>query len=315
MTGNLSYRFADANIAFDLTGAVIPIENIRSLQTPRLPMGGQFSFQLHGSGSILAPSAQGSIRLVDFRTGNEVLGSFEGKVNADGKRLRLDLSSALPEDRLQGFVEVGFSGDLPLNGELNIRTMDLDPLIQAALHLDALTGHSSVDGHLKLTGSLLRPDTITVETDFSRMVFDYEYVKLENNGPVRIAYRRNEVHVEQANLRGTGSDFKISGLARFAGDRSVGLNIVGTVNLQLLGGFINALDARGSANVNADIEGTLDTPHINGRFEVQNVSVTYDEFPAGLSKVSGVFVFDTNRLLFDNVQAETGGGRSSFPGR
>jgi len=314
VTGNLSYRFADANIGFDLTGAVIPMENIRSLQSPRLPIGGQLNFQLHGSGPIFAPSTQGSIRLVDLRTGSEVLGSFEAKVNADGKRLRLDLSSALPEDRLQGFVELGFSGDLPLNGELNIRAMDLDPLIQVALHLNALTGHSSVDGHLKLTGNLLRPDTITVETDFSRMVFDYDYVKLENNGPVRIAYRRNEVHVEQANLRGTGSDFKITGLARFAGDRNVSLNILGTVNLQLLGGFINALDARGSANVNADIEGTLDTPHINGRFEVQSVSVTYDEFPAGLSKVSGIFIFDTNRLLFDNVRAETGGGQMQLSG-
>ncbi len=314
VTGNLSYRFADANIGFDLTGAVIPMENIRSLQTPRLPIGGQLNFQLHGSGPILAPSAQGSIRLVDLRTGSEVLGSFEAKVNADGKRLRLDLSSALPEDRSTRIRGTRIFRRSPFERRAQYPRDGSGSLDPSSIAPDALTGHSSVDGHLKLTGSLLRPDTITVETDFSRMVFDYEYVKLENNGPVRIAYRRNEVHVEQANLRGTGSDFKITGLARFAGDRNVSLNIVGTVNLQLLGGFINALDARGSANVNADIEGTLDTPHINGRFEVQSVSVTYDEFPAGLARSVGVFIFDTNRLLFDNVQAETGGGQMQLSG-
>jgi translocation and assembly module TamB len=314
LTGNFGYRFADANIGFDLTGAVIPIENIQSLQTPRLPLGGQLSFELRGGGPILAPTAQGTIRLVDFRAGSEVLGSFEGKVDADGKRLRLDLSSALPEDRLRGSVEIGFSGGFPITGELDTHAMDLDSLIEAGLHLEALTGHSSMDGHIKLTGALLHPETLTVDANFSRIALDYEYVKLENNGPVQITYRRSEVRVEQAALRGTGSDFKLSGFARFAGDRSIGLNILGTVNLQLLGGFINSLDARGSANVNTDLEGTLDAPRINGRFEVKDVSVNYDEFPAGLSKVSGAFIFDATRLLFDNVHAETGGGQMQLSG-
>ncbi len=110
-------------------------------------MGGSLSFQIHGSGPLLAPITQGTLRLVDFRAGSDVLGSLDGKLDADGKRLRIDLNSALPVDRLRGYIEMAFSGDLPVFGDLDLKDMDFGPLIRAGLHLEGVTGHSSMDGH------------------------------------------------------------------------------------------------------------------------------------------------------------------------
>lgn len=308
LTGNFAFRFADANVNFDLTGAVIPIEGIHRIQTPRMPLAGELSFQLHGSGPLLALVAQGSIRLVDFRAGDEVLGSFEGKVDSDGKRLRVDLNSALPADRLRGHVELAFTGDLPIFGEVDVKDMNPDPLIRASMHIGGVTGHSSMDGHLKLTGSLLKTDSISVDADLSHLLFDYQFVKLENNGPVKLTYKKNEIRIEQANLRGTETDMQISGFARFAGDRAISMKVLGTVNLKLLGGLIPGLDARSAAKINTTIEGTLAAPRINGRLEVADASANYDDFPAGLSKVTGALVFDASRLHFENMHAEIGGG-------
>lgn len=308
LTGNFAYRFADANVNFDLTGAVIPLEKIKRIQTPRLPLAGELSFQLRGSGPLLAPVTQGTLRIVDLRAGDEVLGSFGGKLDADGKRMRVDLNSALPTDRLKGYLQLSFTGDLPIYGEVDVKDMDPDPLIRAGLHLNGITGHSSMDGHLRLTGALLAPDSISVDADLTHLALDYEFVKLENNGDVKITYKRNEVRVEQASLRGNETDFQISGSARFAGDKAIAMNVLGTVNLGLLGAFAPGLDARGAAKINAKIEGTLALPRINGRLDVANASANYDDFPAGLSKVTGGFVFDASRLLFENVSAEIGGG-------
>jgi len=314
VTGNFALQFADNSVDFNLSGGAIPVEDIRRIQSARLPLGGQLSFQLHGSGPLLAPKAQGTIRVVDFRAGKEILGSYDGKLDADCRRLRLDLASALPADRVKGWLELQLSGDFPLSGEVETHQIDLDPLIEAGLHLEAVTGHSSMDGHFKFSGSVLKPDSIAVDANISQLRFAYEYVNLENNGPITFTYRRNEIRIDSANLRGAGSDFHLSGTARFAGDRGIAMQIQGGVNLQLLGGFIPLLDVRGTANVNTSIEGTLDRPRINGRTEVQSASATYDEFPTGLSNVSGAFVFDTNRLLFDGVHAETGGGQLLLSG-
>ena len=314
VTGNVAYRFSDATVNFDLTGAVIPIEGIKRIQTAKLPLGGSLSFQLHGNGPLLAPLTQGTVRIVDFRAGNQLLGSFDGKADADGKRLRVDLNSALPTDRVRGHVEMAFSRDLPVFGELDLKDMDLGPLVRAGLHLNAVTGHTSMDGHLRLTGALLKPDSIAVEADLSHLALDYEFVKLENNGPVKFTYKRNEIRIEQAALKGVDTDFKISGFARFTGDGALGMKVIGAIDLRLIGGFVENLNARGAVKINVSIEGTVSAPRINGRMDVVNSSANYDDFPAGLSKITGAFVFDANRMLFENVRAEIGGGEMLVTG-
>jgi translocation and assembly module TamB len=308
LTGNFAFRFADANVDFDLTGAVIPIDGIRRIQSPRFPLSGALSFQVHGSGPLRAPVAQGTIRLVELHIGQDDLGSFEGKLDSDGRRVRIELNSALPADRLRGFVELGYTGNMPIFGELDVKDFAPDTFIRAGLHLQGLTGHSSMDGHLKLTGALTQPDSIAMEMNLSRLSLDLDYIKLENNGPVRMTYKRNEVRIEQAALHGPNTDFAISGFARFAGDRAVALTLLGKVDLRLLGGFVPRLDVQGAANVNASIQGSFAKPRISGRLDVSGGSANYDDFPAGLSNVSGAFVFDASRLLFENLRAEIGGG-------
>ena len=78
-----------------------------------------------------------------------------------------------------------------------------------------MNGHSLVDGHFAIAGFGARPETIAVEANLSRLTFDYENINLENVGPVRLTYRQDEVRVEQASLRGTDTDFRVSGSARF----------------------------------------------------------------------------------------------------
>ena len=314
ITGNFAYYPADHSVAFDLTGAVIPLEDIARIQTERLPLGGQLSFQVSGRGPLTAPAAKGSLRLVDLRVGGEVLGSLESKLTSDGRMLVLELGSAMPVGSLRGRIELGLSGDYPIHGDLTTIALDLDPFLRAALRLEALSGHSSVDGEFRFSGALRRPETLTLEAQLSRLHFGYQQVKLENNGPIRLTYRRDEIRIEQAALRGTDTDFKISGMARFAGDRALSLNVAGTVNLQLADGFLPGIEARGPAQVNAAIAGTVSQPRINGKVILKDASATYGEFPTGLSRVTGEFNFDSSRLSFENVSAEVGGGRMLLAG-
>ena len=47
---------------------------------------------------------------------------------------------------------------------------------------------------------------------------------------------------------------------------------------------------------------------------LENSSVRYGDFPAGLSNITGDLVFDASRLVFDNVTAESGGGQLNVNG-
>lgn len=50
-------------------------------------------------------------------------------------------------------------------------------------------------------------------------------------------------------------------------------------------------------------------PRITGRSSLKEASATYSDFPVGLSHVSGDLVFDRNRMLFDRITAQAGGGQ------
>lgn len=316
VTGNFLYRRPGGEIEFDVAGAVVPIEKIERIQTPRLPLAGQLSFQLSGAGNIRAPTGQGTVRLVDLTVGKDLLGSFDAKLRSDGRRLSTELSSAMVTSgsALQGKLDLELGGDYAIAGELALNNVDVDAFIVNALRLEGLTGHSSVDGRLTVAGSLAKPETLGVEADLARVKFDYQYVKLENVGPVQFSYRRDEVRVGQARLRGTETDLTLAGYARFSGERPLGLNLTGTVNLRLLRGFFPGLEARGAAQVNAAVEGTVARPRITGGLRVKNAAASYADFPTGLSQVTGNFVFDRSRAVFENVRAEAGGGQLLISG-
>jgi len=314
VTGDLTYHPGEQTAEFNLAGNSIALETIPEIQTTALPVAGQFDFSIQGSGPLLAPAGNGTFQLRNLKLGSEVQGDFAGKLTADGQWLTLGIQSQSNHGALAGDFGMAFSPGHPLSGNIQVRQFDLDPLIIAGLHLRDLTGHSSVDGQFNVAGSLADPNSIRVAADLSSVVFDYEFVKLQNDGPIRLAYRRNEVSIEEAHLRGTDTDLHFSGSARFDRDRPLNLALDGAFNLRLAAGLLPGLDARGAAAVKTSVTGTMSNPNIIGRIALQDASAVYDDFPTGLSQVTGEIVFDRNQAVFDQVTAEAGGGSLTLSG-
>ncbi len=314
VAGDIQYRFAERDSKFHLAGNDVPLERIPRIQAWPMPVSGLLSFQVEGSGAPLAPSLQGTVHLANLRMGSEDQGDFSGKLTADGQTLSLDVNSQSTKSSLQGHLSLGLYGDYPIAGDVTIAQFDLDPFISSGLHLKNLTGHSSVDAHFHLSGPLRQPDNIEADAEISRAAFDYEYVKLQNNGPVKISYRRNEVRIDQAHFNGPSTDLQLAGMVHFNRDRPLDLHLSGSINLRLLSGLFPGLEANGAALVDAAISGTTSRPRITGRSSVSDASGHYEDFPTGLSHVTGEFLFDTDRLIFDNVTAEAGGGKVSLSG-
>jgi translocation and assembly module TamB len=306
--GDFLYRSAGGEIEFQASGSEIAIEKIERIQTERVPLAGRLSFRVRGGGPLGAPKSEGTVRLADLRVGKDRIGDVDVALRSDGRKVRLDLNSSMATGQLAGQFDLTLAGDYPMQGDLRLAGIDIDVFLENALRLE-LTGHSSVDGRFRLSGSLRKPETITMDADISRLVLDYQSLKLENEGPLRFTYSREEIRIAQARIRGPSTDFVATGTAGFTAGRPLDLNLSGTVNLQLLGGFLPDLEARGAAAVNAVVQGTLSSPRVTGRIRVDNAAATYGDFPAGLSNVTGEFVFDSTRLVFENVTAGAGGGR------
>src|SRR5689334_5599473 len=314
VTGSASYSFDAQTFSADLVGAGLPLENIEKLQTPRLPVGGQLSFRMKAGGSTLAPTGEGTFRVVDLRVGQSVIGSFEGNLKSDGATAHLELTSAMAMGEISGGYTLSLADPHNLNGKISIKNIDLDPFLLTALHLQNFTGHANADGDIAVNGALRRPESIAVDANFSRMAMNYANVQLQNTGVVHFRSTRDSLEIEPVTFQGKDTNLQIAGSVQFAGRRTLGLRLNGGLDLRLLSGYVSDLDARGMAQVNASFEGTLDHPRITGRVHIENASARVSDFPTGLSAMQGDLVFDAARLYFENVSAESGGGTLHLTG-
>ena len=314
ITGSASYRFGAQTFAADLVGAGLPLENFEELQSRRLPAGGQLTFRMKAEGSLLAPTGEGTFRVVDLRVGQSVIGSFEGNLKSDGATAHLELSSAMATGEISGGYTLTLGQPYDLSGKISIRNIDLDPFLLTALHLENFNGHANADGDISVNGALLHPESVVADANFSRMAMNYANVHLENTGVVHFRSSRDSLEIEPVTFRGTDTNLQISGSVLFTGRRTLGLHLNGGLNLRLLSGYVPELDARGAAQVNASFEGTLDGPRITGRVHIENASARVADFPTGLNAMQGDLVFDATRLYFENVSAESGGGALHLTG-
>jgi translocation and assembly module TamB len=314
VTGTLGYRFTDQSITADLVGASLPLEDIEKLQSARLPVGGLVTFRVKASGPLSSLQSDGTFRVVDFRVGKDVIGSFDGSLTSDGRTAKLELGSAMTTGGISGEVVLGLAEPYSLNGKISITNIDLNPFLITALHLTQFNGHGVADGDITVAGDLKQPEKIVMDAKFSRLALNYANVQLENVGPIHLRTSRESLDIDQATFKGTDTNIAVAGEVRFAGRGALGLKLNGALDLRLLTGFLPALEANGPAQINATFEGPFDRPRITGKVHIENASARVADFPTGMSNITGDLVFDATRLFFDNVTAESGGGTMHLTG-
>jgi translocation and assembly module TamB len=314
VTGSAGYSFAEHTASVDLVGASLPLANFQILQSQRFPLDGQVSFRLKASGPPTAPQGEGTIRVVDLRVGQSVIGSFDGTLTSDGRTARLELGSAMSTGEISGAYTLTLAQPYILDGRVAFKNIDLDPFFLGALHLKSFNGHGKADGEIGVNGSLQHPESIVMDAKFSRLQFNYANVQLENVGPVHLRSSRDSFQIEPAELRGPDTDIRVDGNVSFTERRSVSLRLNGGLDLRLLSGVAPGLTVGGPAQVNATFEGTLDRPRITGRIHIDHAAARVADFPTGLSAIKGDFIFDDTRLFFTDLIAEAGGGTLHLTG-
>ena len=170
VTGNVAYRYADRSLLTELVGASLPLANIGKIQSSTLPLNGQITFRLKSSGPLMQPVAEGSFRVVDLQIGKEVVGSFDGDLNSNGREARLKLKSAMSTGSISGEISVGWADAMPVDGKISVQNINLDPLLMTSLHLKTFPGHGTADGDISVKGELKHPENLTVDSNLTRRI-------------------------------------------------------------------------------------------------------------------------------------------------
>jgi translocation and assembly module TamB len=289
---------------------------------------GRAGFTFTGTGA-LAPNGtsletltgKGTLELRDALVDGERVGTLSATAQATGDRVQFEGRSDLLGSQLTAQGEVRLREPYPLEARVEIRQLDLPAALRAA-GAEPSEARGSADGQFRLSGNLLRPDTLTAQGSVTRLELGWAETTgvagrlqtLRNGEPVTWRVANQTLTLDAVHLVGEGSDLKGAGSLDLGTAGTLKLNATGNLNLGVLGALYPRLKTEGFSTLNLNVTGTRRQPVLGGRLEVRGVRLGAEDVPLGLSNGTGVILFAQQHASIQKFTGEAGGGDVSLAG-
>lgn len=305
----------DGTYSFNADGRRIPVETVEVFQYPELALSGMLHFTASGAGEFVAPRYEARARIEDLFLRDEGVGEVTARLSVRDETLSIDLLEAASPR-----LAVSVSGRVALtpesDGELTVRFSEtsVDPYVRT--FLPGLSPFTTLvaSGTLRVTGELQNREHVRAEAVVERAdlrLFDYG---IRNDGNIRFAFDREVLTVDRLRLVGEGTELEMTGEVDLAANR-LAIRGLGDANLGILQGIFRDLRSSGSAEVQAQIGGTLERPVVVGSATVTDGRVRHFSLPHAIEAMNGRVEFDAEGVRFDGLTGRLGGGDVRFGGR
>ncbi len=313
VTGSGSYGLSDKHFDLVVQGAHIELSHIKSLQSPRLALAGEANFQAKASGTLESPSLDGTLNVRNLSGNGEAIGELTASAVTQGREMKVTAKSQLRGANLEANGDIHLEGDFPGKIGLTFNNLDFDPLLLAFLK-GRVTGHSSANGTMELSGSFRYPRSLTMNGSIQQLAAEIEKIDLKNDGPVDFTYKAGELVIKRTHITGENTDVVAEGTVALSSSAQLDLKANGRANLQLFQSLSPGLTSSGVAAMQLFITGTPLSPTLNGEVQIEHAAISVADIPNGLSDVNGTLVFNENRLQIRTLTARTGGGNLQIGG-
>jgi translocation and assembly module TamB len=313
VSGMVAYDPGSRAVRLDLRGSNFDLAKFHQIQTEKFTFGGIADFHLQGSGTPEAPVINADLHIRGVMLSGEQAGDFDATAVTRGPDMHLTARSHFQSAELAIDGDVRLRNDFPATIRLRFAHLDIDPVMRAYAQ-GHITGHSQIAGSVDLQGPLRRPRDLAIDGHLDQFSAEVETVRLGSDGPVTFKLRNQVFTLDHLHLVGDGTDVVTSGTAGLGGARELNFRVDGSLNLTLLRTFDHDLRAEGATQINALVAGTLSQPNIRGRMQIRDGTLSYVDWPNGLSNVNGTLVFNEDRLRVQSLTAQTGGGTLTLGG-
>jgi translocation and assembly module TamB len=172
---------------------------------------------------------------------------------------------------------------------------------------------ASVQGTLTADGDLADPAGGRGRLSLPHLAAGYADLKLENAGPVEVAWDRGRVEIGAFTLKGANTEFSLTGSAALEG--ALDLVTAGTLDLRLLSGVLPAARRpHGTLRLEAHVGGTAANPSLLGGGRLEDGGFQLRGAGIALERLTGDLAFSQNKVLFDALDGEVNGGRVGLSG-
>ena len=149
--------------------------------------------------------------------------------------------------------------------------------------------------HATLNGPLKEPAQIQAHAEIPSIRLQTKSIDLASAKPIKLDYRGGLLQVDSAELKGNGTDIRVSGSLPVQGAGDMNLAANGTLDLGLLQDWTGGGHSSGQVNVELTAKGKKSEPAIQGRVRIANAVYTSDSLPVGIESLNGDISIDGNQ--------------------
>ena len=308
-----SYNLKSRQFQLDAKGEGIDVGKIESVRRQDLEAAGKLGFSVTGSGSIDDPrlEAHGTLNALAFE--GESLGTLVFTAHTANRALIYDASTRLEGAELNLTGQTALSGDFATQTHIEFSKFDIGAFIKMA-HIESIRGESSLAGTVNIEGPLAKPGLLHGDARLQQLEVTVGGVHLQSQGGLHAAMANERVVLDPLHVTGEDTDVHLQGSLDLRDKQQLDLAASGSINLKLAQTIDPDLTAEGITTFQVEAHGPFRNPNMQGRVDIQNGSLSWEDIPNGLSQLHGTLEFNQNRLEVKSLTAMSGGGPLSVTG-
>jgi translocation and assembly module TamB len=275
---------------------------------------GTLGIEAHGQGTLKAPQLDLTLDGERLAFRNTPVGSMSAQLHIADRQAKFDLTSAIAGGQIHATGNAGLASPYIVHGNFELHSPEFGPLLATYMRSAPADLRGTADVSGEIDGPLADPQKVKADVELSTLDLAYQNLTLASAGPVRLNYADSVLTISQAELKGTGTDFKFGGTLPLAGSAPLNITSTGSIDLHLLDVLGAHTQASGTVQIDVTAQGALKQPQIGGTIEMTNAAFISDVAPVGLDNVNARIALKNNRLTIENLSGQMGGGTFSVSG-
>ena len=313
-TGRITYYPKNQGYEGEIKAPAVRLDQLELARVRNLELKGVLTVSVKGSGTLQAPQLEATMEIPELQYRDQTISGIKAQANISRERATLTLDSRVAEAYIKGNGTVDLKQGYYTTAAFDARDVPLRPFLATYLPnlSHDLQGQTEIHGSLK--GPLKDPEHMEAHVEIPTLSLGYQTLQAQNATPIHLDYQKGVLSLQRTEIKGSGIDLQLQGTVPLPGPGSINASALGTLDLRLVQIFDPELNGSGEVRVDVAVRGDRAHPDVQGGVRVNNGAIQVSNAPLGLERVNGDMTIQNNRLEFNQLSGQVGGGSLSAQG-